>query len=448
MWPEAARIGIWGLGREGRSAAQFFARDKGRAITLLTDNAEEPRPDWAPNAGFLAGDHARAAIAEGRFDLIVKSPGISTNRPEIQAARQQGSRLTSCTNLWFEHYQPGNVIAVTGTKGKSTTSAMLYHMLLAFGLDTKLLGNGGTPTLDEAPGKDFTVLEMSSYQAADLMHAPSMAVLTNLYPEHTPWHGSREAYYQDKLRLVSLDPSIPVIANAQDEQLRIRLGERPNVVWYNSPGNFLALEAGLTFNGRPMRVDGTLPPGAHNLSNLAAAAAAVRQLGLFKEAHSISLGCFAPLPHRLQEFALPGGIVGVDDSISTIPEATQAAMMTYARHPLHVILGGTERGQEYEPLARFLRDHPPRGVYLLPETGNRIATALAQAGCDFPVQSHDKLESAVEAIYAGAKTGDFILLSPAAPSFGQYGNFAERGDHFRQLCELVFARPPAGAARG
>lgn len=437
---ERGRAAIWGYGREGRAAFAHLRRTRpGLALTVVAD---DPVADPPPDATVVTGDAAPETIAAGGFDLIVKSPGISLYRPELARARAAGAIVTSGTNLWLAAHAGPAVVAVTGTKGKSTTALMLTELLRAAGRDAELLGNAGTPALGAAPGHDATVLELSSYQTADLATPPGLAVFTNLHPEHAPWHGGVERYYADKLRLATLDPATPVIANARDPELARRLAGRAGVTWFNAPDGFAETNGALTFAGRPVAVAGAVPPGRHNLSNLAAAAAAARALGLAGVERALDLGAFAPLPHRLQEVALRDGIVAVDDSISTIPQATLAALDHYRGRGIHLFLGGSERDQDYAALAAALADHEVRAAYLLPVTGARIAAAL---GAAVPAREYPDLAAAVAAACAAVRPGEVLLLSPAAPSFGQFRDYAERGDRFVALCRAGLGAGPAGA---
>lgn len=435
---EGDRIGIWGLGREGHAAAEYFASERPEcSLTLLTDDPNEARPEWAGEMPLLAGEEARTALTSGAFNQVVKSPGISLYQPEIAQARERGTRFTSGMNLWFERNgDAANILAVTGTKGKSTCSTMLHALLQAEGKHTRLLGNGGTPALGEAPGQDATILEISSYQAADLEHPPDMVVLTSLYPEHAPWHGSVGRYYADKLRLVTLDPTIPVIANGGDQRLRDLLGGRANVIWSGEAGAYSATPEGLSLDGKPVTVFGTPPKGTHNWCNLALAATAARKLGMLSDQLGLDLSHFAALPHRLQEFEMPGGVLAVDDSISTIPEATLAALRAYEGRSVHLILGGEDRGQDHGELLRYLADNPPRSVCLLPDSAHRIEGVEKLEASVFRCAD---LPEAIGNVVPLAEEGDVILLSPAAPSYNRYRNFAERGDHFVELCRNAIA---------
>ncbi|HWT13238.1 MAG TPA: UDP-N-acetylmuramoyl-L-alanine--D-glutamate ligase [Allosphingosinicella sp.] len=437
----ARSVGIWGYGREGRAALAYLrAHRPDLDLAVLVDGEAPELDDDNRGVPTLSGSAAAEAVAGGRFDLIVKSPGISLRRPEIAAARAAGASFTSATNLWFEANGTAGTIGITGTKGKSTTAALVEAILTAAGKRVRLLGNSGLPALGQAKGEDHTILELSSYQIADLEFAPEIAVVTNLFPEHAPWHGGVEAYYADKLRIAELGPS-QIIANYRNEELRRRIGSRSDAIWFNREGGFSAEAGVLTFRGRPVEILGPPPPGLHNLANVAAAATVARQLGLAGITEAVDLRSFRRLPHRMEELELARGITAVDDSIATVPEATAAALQYYDGRPIHLILGGSERGQDYGVLHDVLRRASVRAVYLLPKTGLRIADELAAAIPELAARPSGELETAVRTIAAEATEGSVVLLSPGAPSFDQFTDFTERGRKFQSLCRELIGGP-------
>ncbi len=399
-------------------------------MTILNDTSLDTTA--VPDTEVLIGEAAQRAVRDGCFDCIVKSPGVSLRRPEIAAAKAKGVRLTSPTNLWFEHNPDARVIAVSGTKGKSTTARLLHHLLTTAGFDAAMFGNVGIPVLGQTPGRDVTVLELSSYQIADLEYAPQMAVYTNLFPEHAPWHGGSENYFRDKLRLLEL-PGVKGVANFANDRLRVRLAERQGIVWFNARFGFSAHGESLLFNGTPVDCEEFPLHGEHNFSDLAAACTAADLFGANNLRRRVTLAGFVQLAHRLEEFSV-GGRFCVNDSLSTVPEAALAALRAYAGRPIALMLGGFDRGQDYADLIDFLPQANLRCVLLLPETGARILAALRRRHCGFEYFSVPDLDAAVTEAFRRTQVGDVVLLSPAAPSFGQFRNYADRGDRFKTLC--------------
>ncbi len=432
---QAKSIAVWGAGREGAAALNYVRSHRPDArITVLNDTPLSPAAHAALGAvNVMIGADAAAALSAGAFDMVIKSPGVSPYRPEVEAAKRRGVDFTSVTNLWFEENPSAKTIAVTGTKGKTTTSSLVHHMLRGAGLDASLIGNGGVPALTQMTAHDVTVLELSSYQTADLKHAPTIAVLTSLYPEHAPWHGGVERYFNDKLRLAQLDANTLLVTNRADTRLYEAFASRPNTLWYNDAGGF-RVENGALYKGAvPFEAAHFPLKGAHNLSNLAAALTVVAHLGLDAIACEKTLVDFAIPPHRLSEFTVDG-VLCVNDSISTIPEATLAALKAFEDPPYCLILGGEDRGQTYAELYAYLQERPPRFLALLPVNGKRIADELDPLALPFERRLTENLTEAVDACFLRLQKGDLLLLSPAAPSYGQFTNFEERGRRFEELC--------------
>ncbi|MFZ9500394.1 MAG: UDP-N-acetylmuramoyl-L-alanine--D-glutamate ligase [Beijerinckiaceae bacterium] len=432
IFDDARHAAIWGFGREGRAAlAWLAARKPALKITILDD---APIADAPAGVATLTGAAATQALARGDFDVVVKSPGVSLYRPEIAQAKAAGVRFTSGVNLWFAENPGAHTIAVTGTKGKSTSVRLIHHLLRGAGRDVALIGNVGVPPLGQPAGRDHTVLELSSYQIADLEAVPSVAMVTNLYVDHTPWHGSVAQYHRDKLRLLD-DPRTLAVLNANSERLAAAMQGRPNTIWYGAPDGFHAREGRLYFQSQEIDASSFPLRGAHNLENLAGVCALMDALGLHGVRARVDLAGFAQLRHRQEEFRGADGRACVNDSISTVPEATLVALRAYGDAKIALFLGGAERGQDHAALLDYLMRHPPALLVLLPDTGRRIAQEMTGRAFPFPVIEADSLEDGVTRARAQAPADALFLLSPAAPSFGRFRDFEERGDRFIALCK-------------
>lgn len=423
-------IAIWGYGREGQAAlAHLQALHPADTFTILNDT---PLDAATPaHVRVITGEAAGQVLRGEHFDVIVKSPGISLYRPEATAARARGATITSATNLWFEENAGAHTIAVTGTKGKSTTSRLIDHILRQAGRDVALLGNVGVAALGQTAGRDHTVLELSSYQIADLAHAPSMAVITNLYVDHVPWHGSIAQYHADKLRLIA-DPKTRAVLNHGNEGLRAHAAGRANVLWYNRDDGFHVRDGALFFRERTVDTSQFPLRGSHNLENLAAACTVADDLSITGLRERVAIPDFAQLRHRQEEFRAGNGVLCVNDSISTVPEATLVALAAYRGLPCVLILGGTDRGQNHAALLDALPGAGLVALLLLPDTGRRIAQEMKGRDWPFPIVPVDDLQQAVREALTHAPRDGVVLLSPAAPSFGQFRNFEERGDRFKE----------------
>jgi UDP-N-acetylmuramoyl-L-alanine---L-glutamate ligase len=418
------RVGVWGLGREGRAIADAVAaRLPGTPLTLVDEGA--------PGEG--VGDDPRALAG---CEVVVRSPGVSRYRPEALELAGAGVVMTTGTNLWLAEHPGARAIGITGTKGKSTTAALAAHLAAAAGLRVVLAGNIGVPlaeliaTPDEEV--DLWVLELSSYQTSDLDRSPPVGVLLNLLREHTDWHGTQERYHHDKLNLFAHRADMRSVLNRADPVVRARGEALPHPVWFRDPAGFDAGPDGVTRAGSPYLARADVPlPGEHNLDNVCAALAALEAAGVGLDDPAAALAGFRALAHRLEPVGERDGILYVDDSIATIPEATIAAARALAPRPTVILVGGHDRAQDYAPLAAFLGgDTAVTAVVGMPANGERIVAALA--GTVRAVVEPD-LAAAVARARALVPPGGAILLSPGAPTGSDFRDFAARGDAFRAL---------------
>lgn len=443
------RLALWGWGREGHAAYRALrVRLPQQPLTLLCSDAEAAEAA-ALGDPLLEVVTAEAGAALARFEVVVKSPGISPYRPEVQQAQARGTRFVGGTALWFaEHAYDGTMartFCVTGTKGKSTTTALLAHLLRAAGLRTALAGNIGLPLLELLDVQaDAWAIELSSYQTRDVAASgahPHIAIATNLHPEHLDWHGGEQLYYADKLALVTeARPRIAVL-NAADPLLAKLALPDSEIRWYGDAQGWHLREDALFCGDRLVMDTGALPlPGQHNRSNLCAVLTALEAFGLDALALAPHAATFQPLPNRLQPLGERDGILYVNDSISTTPMATLAALKLYADRPVAVLVGGHDRGLPWEEFAEAMRTQAPRAVItmghgLAAQNGPRIHTLLtpisAEAG--FILEAAHDLADAMEKARAALPDGGVVLLSPGAPSFGPYRNYVERGRHFARL---------------
>lgn len=421
----SARVGIWGLGREGRAAIQFLrGRHPELPLLLLDDNQNAQAPHEFDNIHCAFGKNAvRNAVAQ--IDVLIKSPGVSLYRPEIEAARRNGVEITSLVNLWFAEEVSIPTICITGTKGKSTTASLIAHILSGLGRKVALAGNIGVPVTEiDANLADFAVIEVSSYQAADFDGTCDIAVLTSLFPEHLDWHLSLGSYYRDKLNL--LRHSRYAVVN-RESQAAAALGHD----FFNDPDALHSRGTAIFDGCQPIGdVENRYLARPHNLSNVCAALTVAKVLGLDPGAALDAVREFRALPHRQQEIGEIGGVLYVDDSISTAPESTLAALEVYAGRDITLIAGGYDRGIDYGKLIGKLAGGAARAVVCLGISGERIYTMLRAA----PDPLETTLVGSMEAAIAWAKQktpqGGVVLLSPAAPSYGDYHDFAERGRDF------------------
>ena len=437
---DGARIGVWGAGREVASFAEQLARRLPSARILVAAFDAAPAVDVrdtlrAPAVRIVTGAEIVAALAE--CEVVVRSPGVSIHRPELRALRRAGVRVTTATALWLAERGGERVIGITGTKGKSTTAALVSQLARAAGRTTHVAGNIGVPALDllDREPAEVTVVELSSYQIADLQTGPAVALITNLFREHTDWHGSEDAYRAEKLRLLGLPGVRVAVLSARGEQLAAAC---PNleVRRFGLPDGWDVLDGGLALNGEVLAASAELPlRGEHNALNLCAALTALEAFGIAPPSLPDSLAGFRPLPHRLEPVAERERVLWVDDSISTTPESTLAALASFPGRDIVLIGGGQDRGQDYAQLGRMLAE-TGASVVGVPSTGARLIAAARDAGVPAAraIEAADMREAVALARTLG-RPGSVILLSPAAPSYDNYRNFEERGERFRALAQ-------------
>ena len=433
------KVGILGLGREGRAARKYL-----RSITPELELAlicESP-PDraFAAQLGekdqLITGPLSRARLEQ--FDLLVRSPGISPYRPSVQTAMQAGVEITTASNLWFSAHPGEKTICVSGTKGKSTTSALIAHALRSCAYRVSLAGNIGRPLLScSDKNVDWWVIELSSFQLTDLDTKPSVAVMLNLSEDHLDWHGNERVYQRDKLRLVELAGDSPVIVNAADPVLVDALSARTDIIWFNSTSG-IHVEGSSILDGEevlPLRVPEELP-GAHNLANIAAALAVLKVIGADVLRAARGIDSFQSLPHRLQLVGERDGVRFVNDSIASSPVATAAALEALSARPVTLIIGGLDRGLDWAPYIRAFKSGMPQAIIAIPDNGPRIIETFQNSGLHAERGFHEVADLAVAVELAEKLTvsGGVVLLSPGAPSFGQFADYRDRGRKFAQYC--------------
>lgn len=456
---EGRRVALWGWGREGRAAHALLRRRlPSLPLTLFCSQAEAVQAAVLGD-GLLIARTDISGEALGGFEVVIKSPGISPYSAEAVQAQARGARLLGGTALWFGEHPEARTVCVTGTKGKSTTTALLAHLLRGGGHRTALAGNIGLPlleTMDPQPAPQLWVIELSSYQTGDVADSgvrPEVAVVLNLFPEHLDWHGSQQRYIQDKLALVSrAHPRIAVLNAADPLLFKLEL-PHSHIVWFNHAqgwhlrGDVLYRGDAEVFDTRAVPL-----PGRHNRGNLCAALAAIEALGIEASALAPAALTFQPLPNRLQTLGTRNAISYVNDSISTTPHATLAALECFSGQRIALLVGGHDRGLDWHDFADAMREHAPLGIVTMGANGPRIHALLQEVAGHggFALSSAPDLASAMQQAEAMLGGQGVVLLSPGAPSFGMYRDYVERGKEFARIAgfdpEAIVAIPGLGVA--
>ncbi|GLY93695.1 UDP-N-acetylmuramoyl-L-alanine--D-glutamate ligase [Actinoplanes sp. NBRC 103695] len=432
-------VAVWGTGREGRAAVTAIAQHHPARLLAVDDSANFLSIPWEGELAELAplagGDHAQAALLAA--DVVVRSPGVPQTHPWMAELRARGVTVTGGSALWMAEHA-ARTVGVTGSKGKSTTASLISHLLAAAGRPNVFGGNIGVPLLDLPPAELY-VLELSSYQCADLADSPRTAVVTSLFPEHLDAHGGEREYYRDKLNILAHSPEL-IVVNGADERLMAE------VAGLTDANGFGPIPAGADDSRFRVEADGAVwcsddplfprsyfkPRGVHNGRNLCVALAVLDGMGV--DTHDPDLAAavetYEGLPHRLAEIEDPSGLTFVDDTLSTSPYSAMHAIDAYQGRPLTVLVGGTDRGLDYAPLREHLR-----GLELtvigIPDSGPRIVAELAGLPA-VRTEVADDLPAAVLLARKVTPEGGVVLLSPAAPSYGRYRNFEHRSEVFAQ----------------
>lgn len=414
---------ILGYGREGRASLPYLKQRHPEArIGVADQNACEERggTEW------LCGDNYPTELSE--WEMVVVSPGITPSDPLLATAQH----ITTATNIFFEDCT-GTIIGVTGSKGKSTTASLIAHILNA-----ELVGNIGAPALGillkQNDEKTVYVYELSSYQTRLLKTGPDVAVITSLFPEHLDYHGSLEQYYTDKLNITMQQTGQQHVfyATTQPELLeRMQRSPATKHPWPSEEGVHIA--EGIIYlpsGDEVMAVREISLLGAHNVSNVLGAVSVATHMGAQRESIALKVASFQPLPHRLQQVGTYHDITFYDDSISTTPESTIAALNALPTVET-IFLGGTDRGYDFAELAQHIATSGVLNVVLFPDSGARIKEALESAGAKTRFLETRDMKEAVAFAYEHTGGGKIALLSCAAPSYSLYKNFEERGKYFQ-----------------
>jgi UDP-N-acetylmuramoylalanine--D-glutamate ligase len=437
------RVLVVGLGRSGIGAAKVMApvaavtACDGKSLTELDAEARK-LAEWGVE--LRAGDQD-AALLEGK-DLVVRSPGVPWNAPLVAAARERGVEVIGELELAYRLLATDRLVAVTGSNGKSTTTAWIGDILRQGGQKVFVAGNIGLALTNLLPAIDadsIVVAEVSSFQLEDADELrPRVAVLLNLAPDHIDRHGSLEEYYRMKWRLFRRQQADDVaVLNADDPNVAAGAkGLTSKVLWFGGRGerdgvNVQGCEIRYRVNGNEgvlLDVEEVSLPGPHNLANAMAAATAALAIGADPAAVATGLGSFRGLPHRLEPAGEVGGVRYVNDSKATNVASAVVALASFDA-PVVLIAGGKAKGESFEPLARAAAVREVRRAVLYGAAAEALAAAFEGK------VPYERVRTVVEAVLAAtraAQPGDVVLLAPACTSWDQYRNFEERGDDFKR----------------
>lgn len=449
------KIAILGYGREGKSSLQFLLKigispkditilDGAQKIEWLAANFEYLTKtfDIHPDFNLIFGEKYLDTLKT--FDLIIKTPGISLYNSKIYPHKH---KITSQAQIFFDYYQ-GKIIAVSGTKGKSTTTTLIYETLKHAGKNVQLVGNIGNPVLDyldinnPATQKDnYVVFEVSSYMLEWLNKKNYISILLNIYSDHIDWHEGFDNYKNAKLNILKgskynllRDEVIEKYDFSKQELKTLHTA----VFWHTWAYTYQ--EGKFYVKKKCVGNDSTIIiKGEHNMMNISAV---LGVCDIMKIAYGVleeTLATCKGLPHRMENIWTYGGITWIDDAISTTPESTIQAIKTFGKQIDTIFLWWTDRGYVFDQLIKDIVIYGIRNVVLFPDSWKRIFKAIKgkDAG-EIRIFQTDDMKQAVRFAYKYTKIGKIALLSTASPSYSLWKNFEEKGHLFQKyIKELV-----------
>lgn len=415
---ENKKILILGFGREGKSTYNFIRKYlPEKEITIGDKNAVSLEDK---NVSYDCGECYLEHL--GNYDIVFKSPGI----PFVGVRYPETTEITCQTDM-FLRFSDSTVVGITGTKGKTTTSTLIYKMLCEAGLDACLIGNMGVPVFESFDKHKVAVIEMSSHQLEFTRNSPHIAVMTNVYEEHLDhYEEGFKGYVGSKLNIVKhqTEKDFFIFNGTQglDEYISESEIYSKTVKVCEQPDEFVASIADLSRNLK----------GKHNRMDIGFASAAAKCMGADEASIRRAVEKFEGIPNRMEYFGTFDGVDYYNDSIATIPEAVLCAVDAIGNVGT-LIIGGLDRGIDYSDFIKNLAKLEIDNLVCLPETGHKIADELAKIDCKAKTFKVEDMAECVEMCKKHTAKGKACLLSPAAASYNVYRDFEEKGNHFKSL---------------
>lgn len=440
------RILVVGLGKSGVASA-IFLRKQGAQVTVSDVRSVEALAAELPallDAGVMVEAGGHGLLTFRRQDLIVVSPGVPFDTPELVQARNFGTPVIGELEL-ASHFLKGNILAITGSNGKTTTTALCGEIFRAGGQPIQVGGNIGVPVIDlidQSNDQGWNVLEVSSFQLETIVDFhPKIAVILNITPDHLDRHGNLENYIAAKERIfLNQTTEDFLVLNAEDPQTQqAAIRAKSRIFWFSGrrpvrQGAFVYQDTIVWLATEQTAPEPILPlkeiplKGSHNVENVLAAVCAAKLAGISAEVIRKSVAAFHAVEHRLEFVARIRGVEFYNDSKATNVDATMKAIAAFPGG-IHLILGGKDKDSDYTTLAPLLKERV-HSVYTIGAAAEKIEKQIAGATQIIPCQT---LERAIEQAASQAQSGDVVLLAPACSSFDQFENYEHRGRCFKQF---------------
>lgn len=424
------KVAILGYGSQGKTACEYWG-GLGHDITVCDKDTSLDLP--ANVKSKLGADYLKGL---DDFDLIVRSPSVHPKEIKEANNAEIYNKVTSVTNEFFKVCPSQNIIGVTGTKGKGTTSTLVAKMLEAAGKRVHIGGNIGTPPLEllknDIKFDDWVVLELANFQIFDLRYSPKIAVCVMMVPEHLDWHTDVEEYYNAKKPLFRNQTETDIaIYYAKNEFSKAIASESPGelIPYYHEPGAIIDNDDVIIDGQNICAVSEIKLLGKHNWQNVCAATTAVWQISQDVDAIRSVITTFSGMEHRLELVRELQGVKYYDDSFGTTPETAIVAIQAFAQ-PKVVILGGSDKGASFAELAKAVAGNNVSKAVLIGVTAPKIKEQLDKIGFDNYVLGPDKMPKIVDLAKSLAQPGDIVLLSTGCASFGLFKNYKDRAEQF------------------
>lgn len=428
------KIALLGYGVEGESAYKYYSHMQPNAEFVVYDNASSPKHDIPDGVEFIGGVES---FHDVDADIVVKTPAIA---PSQVSSRGE---ITSVTREFFDKC-PAKIIGVTGTKGKGTTASLITKMLQVAGKKVWLVGNIGTPALDildDIQPDDIVVYELSSFQLWDLEKSPHIAIVLLIEDDHLNVHSSMDDYAEAKANIARYQQADDHIIYHPSNQISAEIAKysQGSKQRYGTPEGAFVEDQDITIAGQKICSTGEVGLlGTHNLENICAALTAAWYYTQDINAIAKAIKDFKGLPHHTEKVHELGGVSFYDDSFSSAPTATIAAIKSF-ENPEIVIIGGVDRGSDFNNLVQaIVAQKNVKKIILIGETTPHIANLLKSAHeTRFEIDETKEFERIVQRANQLAVSGDIVLLSPGCASFDMFTNFYERGDKFQELVKSL-----------
>ncbi len=419
------KVLILGYGREGKSTYSYIRKHLPEKELFIGDKNPLDAPD--ENTKVIFGDDYLKCLKD--FDIVFKSPGIAFLEDDMYP---ETTEITCQTDMFLRFCMP-TVVGITGSKGKTTTSTLIYEMLKAGGVNTCLIGNIGVPVFEKADEDEslVAVIEMSSHQLEFTTASPEVAVLVNIYEEHLDHYKTGfEGYVNAKLNIARYQKAgNKVIYNPEQDLTGIVNWDEVIVNGNGKPVTFTDAQNDEFVNELWHSTEHL--KGEHNRQDIAYALAVAKEFGVSDDAVRQAIKAFGGIEHRMEFAGVIDGVSYYNDSIATIPTAVMGAVKALGNVDT-LLFGGLDRGIDYDSFVEFLQDSNINNLVGLPETGHILIDRLTSKGCTKNMYKAADMADGVNACKRFTEKGKACLFSPAAASYNYYKNFEEKGKHFKE----------------